>query len=129
MSSVQDCLSFNRDTPPPRVSFNLSGQVATLHPPPLQALTPAHLLTSSPTSLLSSTRTPGLEGARCDACGLEAESADDMLLQCDGPCGRFVHQYCCWELKRPDGAWQCPLCTTGRGTPDGIQRLFVTLHC
>lgn len=54
-----------------------------------------------------------LEGARCDACGLEVDYEDDIMLQCDGPCRSFAHQSCAGVAHRPKGSWVCQLCTLG----------------
>ena len=54
-----------------------------------------------------------LEGPRCDACGLEADYEDNIMLQCDGNCRGYVHQVCAGVLSRPRGAWMCQVCKLG----------------
>lgn len=54
-----------------------------------------------------------LEGPKCDACGLEVEYEDNIILQCDGPCRTFVHQACAGVLTRPRGSWVCQMCKLG----------------
>lgn len=54
-----------------------------------------------------------LEGPRCDACSLEIEYEDNIMLQCDGPCRMFVHQACVGLQNRPRGSWLCQLCSLG----------------
>lgn len=54
-----------------------------------------------------------LEGPRCDACGLEIEYEENIMLQCDGPCRNFIHQACAGVRERPRGSWMCQLCKLG----------------
>ncbi len=61
-----------------------------------------------------------LEGPRCDACGLEADYEDNIMLQCDGPCRCYVHQACAGVLHRPKGSWVCQLCKLGEPCPASL---------
>ena len=56
---------------------------------------------------------PDQKGAKCEACGSEEESEDNLMLQCDGPCRLFVHQACCGLSQKPPSSWMCELCKTG----------------
>ena len=57
-----------------------------------------------------------LDAPKCDACGLEAEYEDNIILQCDGPCHNYVHQACAGVMTRPRGSWVCQLCAVGEAS-------------
>lgn len=68
---------------------------------------------------------PSQQGARCEACGTEEDSDENVMLQCDGPCKLFIHQACCGLLGKSPPCWMCEVCRTGQS----FSCSYMRVHC